>query len=87
MQDYPEVVADSDDTDRREGRPLSGSAFSRTARLAALPVSFAGRTTLGLGKRMVGKPANVVLNEVQRRTADQIFSVLGQLKGGAMKFG
>jgi predicted unusual protein kinase regulating ubiquinone biosynthesis (AarF/ABC1/UbiB family) len=24
---------------------------------------------------------------VQRRTADQIFSVLGQLKGGAMKFG
>ena len=28
-----------------------------------------------------------MLNEVQRRTADQIFSVLGQLKGGAMKFG
>ncbi|KAA1398311.1 AarF/ABC1/UbiB kinase family protein [Aeromicrobium ginsengisoli] len=59
----------------------------RTARLASLPVGFAGRTTLGLGKRMVGAPANVVLNEVQRRTADQIFSVLGQLKGGAMKFG
>lgn len=36
---------------------------------------------------MVGTPANVVLSEVQRRTADQIFSVLGQLKGGAMKFG
>lgn len=87
MQDYPETVADSDDRDRREGRSLSGSAFSRTARLASLPVGFAGRTTLGLGKRMVGKPANVVLNEVQRRTADQIFSVLGQLKGGAMKFG
>ncbi|MEV7397172.1 AarF/ABC1/UbiB kinase family protein [Aeromicrobium sp. NPDC092404] len=69
------------------GRPLTGSAFLRTARLASLPVGFAGRTTLGLGKRMVGAPANVVLNEVQRRTADQIFSVLGQLKGGAMKFG
>lgn len=69
------------------GRPLTGSAFMRTARLASLPVGFAGRTTLGLGKRMVGAPANVVLNEVQRRTADQIFSVLGQLKGGAMKFG
>ena len=36
---------------------------------------------------MVGAPANAVLNEVQKRTADQIFSVLGQLKGGAMKFG
>ena len=71
----------------RKGRPLTGSAFLRTARLASLPVGFAGRTTLGLGKRMVGAPANVVLSEVQRRTADQIFSVLGQLKGGAMKFG
>ncbi len=73
--------------DEPKGRPLTGSAFLRTARLASLPVGFAGRTTLGLGKRMVGAPANVVLNEVQRRTADQIFSVLGQLKGGAMKFG
>ena len=70
-----------------QGRPLNGSAFARTARLASLPVGFAGRTTLGLGKRIVGTPANLVLDEVQRRTADQIFSVLGQLKGGAMKFG
>lgn len=77
-------MADKGESDR-DG--LKGGAFSRTARLAALPVGFAGRTTLGLGKRMVGTPANVVLSEVQRRTADQIFSVLGQLKGGAMKFG
>lgn len=77
-------MADKEESDR-DG--LRGGAFSRTARLAALPVGFAGRTTLGLGKRMVGTPANVVLSEVQRRTADQIFSVLGQLKGGAMKFG
>ncbi len=70
-----------------KSRPINGSAFARTARLASLPVGFAGRTTLGLGKRMVGTPANLVLDEVQRRTADQIFSVLGQLKGGAMKFG
>ncbi|NRQ49949.1 AarF/ABC1/UbiB kinase family protein [Aeromicrobium sp. YC3-14] len=66
---------------------MAGSAFARGARLASLPVGFAGRTTLGLGKRIVGTPANLVLDEVQRRTADQIFSVLGQLKGGAMKFG
>lgn len=70
-----------------KGRALSGSAFARTARLAALPVGFAGRTTLGVGKRFVGAPANAVLSDVQRRTADQVFTVLGQLKGGAMKFG
>lgn len=79
--------ADAAGAGEPKGRPLTGSAFLRTARLASLPVGFAGRTTLGLGKRMVGAPANVVLSEVQRRTADQIFSVLGQLKGGAMKFG
>ncbi|MDR7086288.1 putative unusual protein kinase regulating ubiquinone biosynthesis (AarF/ABC1/UbiB family) [Aeromicrobium panaciterrae] len=73
--------------DKPEGRPLSGSAFARTARLASLPVGFAGRTTLGVGKRIVGAPAQAVIDEVQRRTADQIFTVLGQLKGGAMKFG
>ena len=47
-----------------QGRPLNGSAFARTARLASLPVGFAGRTTLGLGKRIVGTPANLVLDEV-----------------------
>ena len=73
--------------DKPEGKPLSGSAIARTARLASLPVGFAGRTTLGVGKRIVGRPAQTVLDEVQRRTADQIFTVLGQLKGGAMKFG
>ena len=36
---------------------------------------------------MVGAPAQAVLTDVQRRTGDQIFAVLGQLKGGAMKFG
>ena len=28
-----------------------------------------------------------MLAEFQRRTADQLFAVLGELKGGAMKFG
>jgi len=78
-------VSESDE--QREERPLSGNAFIRGVRLAGLPASFAARTTWGLGKRMVGAPAQAVLTDVQRRTADQIFSVLGQLKGGAMKFG
>ncbi len=66
---------------------LPRRAVARTARLATLPLGFAGRATLGLGKRLVGAPSQDVLNEVQLRTAEQVFSVLGELKGGAMKFG
>jgi predicted unusual protein kinase regulating ubiquinone biosynthesis (AarF/ABC1/UbiB family) len=62
-------------------------AASRTARLAALPLGFAGRTALGLGKRAVGIASDVISADIQQRTAEQLFSVLGQLKGGAMKFG
>jgi predicted unusual protein kinase regulating ubiquinone biosynthesis (AarF/ABC1/UbiB family) len=62
-------------------------AVMRTARLAALPLGFAGRTALGLGKRVGGKPAELVAAEIQARTAEQLFKVLGELKGGAMKFG
>ena len=63
------------------------SAIGRTARLASLPVGFAGRTAIGVGKRVGGKPAELVMTEVQQRTADQLFKVLGELKGGAMKLG
>ncbi len=62
-------------------------AVARTARMASLPIGYAGRTALGLGKRIGGKPAEVVTNEIQMRTAEQMFRVLGELKGGAMKFG
>jgi predicted unusual protein kinase regulating ubiquinone biosynthesis (AarF/ABC1/UbiB family) len=66
---------------------LPRKALSRTAKLASLPLGAAGRATVGLGKRIGGAPAEIVLAEFQRRTADQLFSVLGELKGGAMKFG
>ncbi|MEH1027408.1 ABC1 kinase family protein [Micromonospora profundi] len=62
-------------------------AVSRTAKLAALPLGFAGRTVLGMGKRVTGIASDVISAEIQQRTAEQLFSVLGQLKGGAMKFG
>ncbi|MBA3488861.1 MAG: AarF/ABC1/UbiB kinase family protein [Longispora sp.] len=62
-------------------------AFSRTAKLASLPLGFAGRAALGFGKRMTGLASEVVTEEIQQRTAEQLFSVLGQLKGGAMKLG
>jgi predicted unusual protein kinase regulating ubiquinone biosynthesis (AarF/ABC1/UbiB family) len=59
----------------------------RTARLAGLPLGFAGRTALGIGKRLGGRSAELVAQEIQQRTADQVFRVLGELKGGAMKLG
>jgi predicted unusual protein kinase regulating ubiquinone biosynthesis (AarF/ABC1/UbiB family) len=62
-------------------------AVSRSAKLAALPIGFAGRAALGLGKRVTGLASEVISTEVQQRTAEHLFSVLGQLKGGAMKFG
>ncbi|MFK0122296.1 ABC1 kinase family protein [Streptomyces nigra] len=66
---------------------LPRKAVTRTAKLAALPLGFAGRATWGLGKRIVGESAEIVGRELQQRTAEQMFKVLGELKGGAMKFG
>jgi predicted unusual protein kinase regulating ubiquinone biosynthesis (AarF/ABC1/UbiB family) len=66
---------------------LPRRAVTRTAKLATLPVGLAGRTALGLGKRIGGRSAELVATEIQQRTAEQIFRVLGELKGGAMKFG
>src|SRR5215210_7715420 len=66
---------------------LPRRAVARTARLASLPLGLAGRATVGLGRRLVGTPSETVLSDVQLRTAEQVFKVLGELKGGAMKFG
>jgi predicted unusual protein kinase regulating ubiquinone biosynthesis (AarF/ABC1/UbiB family) len=68
-------------------RDLPRKAAARTARLAALPLGYAGRTAIGLGKRLGGAPAESVMTEIQQRTAEQLFRTLGELKGGAMKFG
>ncbi|MEV6107684.1 AarF/ABC1/UbiB kinase family protein [Streptomyces sp. NPDC051940] len=66
---------------------LPRKAVTRTAKLAALPIGFAGRSAWGLGKRIGGRSAEIVARELQQRTAEQLFKVLGELKGGAMKFG
>lgn len=65
--------------------PMKG--LGRSLRLAGLPAAHAGRTALGLGRRLVGRPAELVAAEVQGRTAAQLFQTLGELKGGAMKLG
>ncbi|WP_422647256.1 ABC1 kinase family protein [Actinoalloteichus caeruleus] len=59
----------------------------RTAKLAGLPLGAAGRFAAGWGKRLTGRDADEVNAEISARTAEQLFAVLGQLKGGAMKFG
>jgi predicted unusual protein kinase regulating ubiquinone biosynthesis (AarF/ABC1/UbiB family) len=69
------------------GSDIPRRAVSRTARLVGLPLGFAGRTALGVGKRLTGMASEVISDEVQQRTAEHLFRVLGQLKGGAMKFG
>ncbi len=66
---------------------LPRRAVTRSAKLASLPLGFAGRTALGIGKKTFGRPAEAVALEIQQRTAEQLFKVLGELKGGAMKLG
>jgi predicted unusual protein kinase regulating ubiquinone biosynthesis (AarF/ABC1/UbiB family) len=80
----------------RNGRPagenrsvteMPRKTVARTARLASLPLGVAGRVVGGWGKRLVGQDAAEVNAQMSARTAEQLFAVLGQLKGGAMKFG
>ncbi|UNB56229.1 AarF/ABC1/UbiB kinase family protein [Mycolicibacterium sp. YH-1] len=60
---------------------------ARNAKLASLPVGFAGRAALGLGRRLTGSSKDEVTAELMEKAADQLFTVLGELKGGAMKVG
>ena len=62
-------------------------AVSRTPSSRACPWASPGAPRSGLGKRVGGRPAEMVTAEIQPRTAEQVFRVLGELKGGAMKFG
>ncbi|MRH91478.1 phosphotransferase [Nocardia sp. SYP-A9097] len=64
-----------------------GRRAVRNAKLAALPIAFAGRRAAGVGKRALGRPADEVNQEIQRRTAQHFFEVLGELKGFAAKLG
>jgi predicted unusual protein kinase regulating ubiquinone biosynthesis (AarF/ABC1/UbiB family) len=74
-------------TDNGNVSDLPRRTVTRTAKLASLPIGLAGRTALGLGKRLGGRPAEIVAQEIQQRTAEQIFRILGELKGGALKLG
>src|ERR1700694_2342431 len=68
-------------TDIKRGRA------ARNAKLASLPLGFAVRASLGFGKRLTGKSWDEVNAELMEKAANQLFTVLGELKGGAMKVG
>ncbi|RJO79893.1 AarF/ABC1/UbiB kinase family protein [Nocardia panacis] len=60
---------------------------SRNAKLASIPLGIAGRAAVGFGKRLVGGDRTEISAELNQKAAAQLFTVLGELKGGAMKFG
>src|ERR1700710_677728 len=60
---------------------------ARNAKLAGRAGGIAGRTALGFGKRLAGKSQDEVNAELMEKAAKQLFTVLGELKGGAMKVG
>ncbi|WP_092528562.1 ABC1 kinase family protein [Amycolatopsis arida] len=62
-------------------------AAARTAKLASLPLGIAGRAVGGWGRRLTGQSAEEVNTALSAKAAEQLFEVLGTLKGGAMKFG
>ena len=66
---------------------IKRGSVARNAKLASLPVGMAGRAALGLGKRLTGKSKDEVNAELMDKAAQQLFTVLGELKGGAMKVG
>ena len=60
---------------------------ARNAKIAGLGAGMAGRAALGFGKRLTGKSKDEVNAELMDKAAQQLFTVLGELKGGAMKVG
>lgn len=89
------MAADSENTgqtagpepSRQSGGHIARSALARGMKLASLPLGQVGRATVGWGRRLGGAPAQSVSNQMSERAAEQLFRVLGDLKGGAMKFG
>lgn len=66
---------------------LSRTTLGRGARLLQLPLGEARRRVTGWGRRLTGTDPATVAAENADRAAQQMFQVLGELKGGAMKFG
>lgn len=61
--------------------------MTRSAKLLTLPLGAAARAGVGMGRKLLGAPAEDVDAAMRDAAAEQLFQVLGELKGGAMKFG
>lgn len=66
---------------------ITRGSTRRTAKLISLPLGAAGRNAVGWGKKLAGADKAEVNAQLQARAAEQLFEVLGELKGGAMKVG
>ncbi|MGO4614728.1 ABC1 kinase family protein [Nocardia sp. 2YAB30] len=60
---------------------------SRNAKLAKIPLGIAGRAAVGFGKKLAGGDKSAINAQLNQKAAQQLFTILGELKGGAMKFG
>ena len=69
------------------GDDIKRGSARRNVKLASIPMGMAGRAALGAAKRLTGKSRDDVNAELMEKAANQLFSVLGELKGGAMKMG
>src|ERR1700744_4049684 len=58
-----------------------------TAKWPSIPVGLPGGAAPGFGKRLTAKSKDEVQAELMEKAAHQLFTVLGELKGGAMKVG
>ena len=70
-----------------DDRELPTSSLARASRMLSLPLGAAGRQAVGFGRRLMGADSDEVDLQLRTAAAEQLFSVLGELKGGAMKFG
>jgi len=71
----------------RQVTDIPRRSVQRTAKLASIPLGLAGRAAAGWGKRLVGGDGEEISAQLAAKSAEQLFAVLGELKGGAMKFG
>ena len=71
----------------RVSEQLPQGTSKRSAKMASIPLSLAGRGAIGFGRQLIGQSPDFAFADSQEKTAEQIFKVLGELKGGAMKFG
>lgn len=62
-------------------------ALARLARMSAVPLGAGRRMAVAGGLKALGRLTDETSLQLHERTADQLFDVLGGLKGGVMKFG